>query len=256
MGVMVVILSRLLRLLAMLLRGTGRMVLSAACPPRCSACDQPLRRTAVFCSPCSATLCSVEGVRTLPAPCPVRIIAVGGYGGALAEALRRLKYQDRPDLARPLGALAARAVRRHQRRPQLVIPVPLHPSRLAHRGYNQSALLGAVVASQLRVPLLARALRRCRATKPQQGLDRSRRAANVEAAFAARAPDVVRGRRVLLIDDVVTTGATLAACARALYAAGARQVDALVVASAQLEAGAGSRTPTAARPWPRSGLGT
>lgn len=115
-------------------------------------------------------------------------------------------------------------------RVDVVIPVPLHPARLAARGYNQAALLGAAVAGELAVPLVARALSRTRATPPQARLDRAARLGNVAGAFRVRMPARVRGRRVLLIDDVSTTGATLAACAAALREAGAAEVTALVVA--------------------------
>jgi ComF family protein len=111
----------------------------------------------------------------------------------------------------------------------LVIPVPLHPRRLAERGYNQAALLAAPVTRSLEVGMSARALVRVRDTPRQASLDRAARLINVRHAFVARA-SLVTGRRVLLIDDVRTTGATLDGAVRALDDAGAREVTALVLA--------------------------
>lgn len=111
----------------------------------------------------------------------------------------------------------------------VVVPVPLHAGRLAERGYNQAALLARPVARVIGAPLACRALVRVRATERQASLDREARLANVVDAFACRGD--VRGRRVLLVDDVTTTGATLNACRSALAVAGARDVVALVLAS-------------------------
>jgi ComF family protein len=168
-------------------------------------------------------------------------VAFALYGGPVAVALRRLKYGDRPDLAGPLGHLLRRAARDARLCADLVVPVPLHPARLAERGYNQAALLGAAAASELGAPLAATALRRTRHTPQQARLDRARRLENVARAFQVRDPGRVRGRRVVLVDDVTTTGATLAACAEALRAAGAASVQALVVA--RVEQGAEDDAP-------------
>ena len=121
-------------------------------------------------------------------------------------------------------------------RADLVIPVPLHPRRLAERGYNQAALLAAEVAPALGAALVARGLARVRDTAHQARLARDDRGANVADAFQARRPERIRGRAVVLIDDVATTGATLAACADALRRAGAASVVALVVARAGRDA--------------------
>jgi ComF family protein len=147
------------------------------------------------------------------------------YGGAIAEAIVRFKYQSRGDLARPLSALLLRAVPHFQNLEiDLVIPVPLHPSRLAERGFNQAALLARPMARALGVPFLACGLDRTRDTARQATLDRALRLENVAAAFVARAPKKVSARKILLVDDVRTTGATLRACAAALRKAGASRV--------------------------------
>jgi ComF family protein len=200
---------------------------SILAPPRCAACDAPVPRLAVFCPPCAST------------------VEVGGhgsddaafvYGGAVAQAIVRMKYESRPDLARPLGDLLWRSIapRTAALRDVLVVPVPLHPSRLAERGYNQSSLLARRVARHLGAPFAPLALARGRDTPKQATLDREARLANVAGAFRTREAARVCGRAVLLVDDVATTGATLEACAHALRAAGAGAVATAVLARAGL----------------------
>jgi len=201
---------------------------SVLAPPRCAACDAPVPRLAVFCPSCAST---------------VEVGGQGGgddaafvYGGAVAQAIVRMKYESRPDLARPLGDLLWRSIapRAGALRDVLVVPVPLHPSRLAERGFNQSSLLARRVARHLGAPFAPLALARGRDTPKQATLDREARLANVAGAFRTREPARVCGRAVLLVDDVSTTGATLEACAHALRAAGAGAVATAVLARAGL----------------------
>jgi ComF family protein len=192
-------------------------------PAGCAACDAPVPERAVFCPVCARAV-----VRVAPRGAPA--IAFAAYGGALAAAIRRFKFAGRPDLARPLGHLLRRAARDAAASADRVVPVPLHARRLAERGYNQAALLARHAADELGVPLDARALVRLRDTPQQANLVREARLANVARAFRARPPAALRGGRVLLVDDVATTGATLEACRDALLEAGAAEVTALVVA--------------------------
>ncbi|MBP0573342.1 ComF family protein, partial [Mycobacterium tuberculosis] len=136
--------------------------------------------------------------------------------------------------ARLIGRLTARAARDLRSGADLIVPVPLHPRRLLWRRFNQSALIGAVVADEIGVPLDAVALVRVRATAPQVGLKGTERADNVAGAFQvpAGAIERVAGRSILLVDDVITTGATASAAARALKRAGAARVDFLAFARA------------------------
>jgi ComF family protein len=157
-------------------------------------------------------------------------LAFGYYGGALAQAIRRLKYEDRPDLARPLGDLLRGACRTARIRADIIVPVPLHPRRLVHRGYNQSSLLAARVAREIDARLVTSALARAVETQPQAILARADRQTYVATIFVAPAARALQGRVVALVDDVSTTGSTLDACGRTLLSAGARRVITLVVA--------------------------
>jgi ComF family protein len=198
-------------------------------PPRCASCDAPLAISrAAFCPTCALTVDREDAASAPAASSPV--VAFGAYGGALAVALRRLKYTERPDLARPLGELLASSCARAKLTADIVVPVPLYPARLLARGYNQASLLSAWVARSLGARLCAGALGRIIDTAAQAELPRDQRLANVSQAFRVVLPNVVAGRRIVVVDDVVTTGATLRACARALGHAGARAVRGAVVA--------------------------
>jgi ComF family protein len=152
------------------------------------------------------------------------------YGGPVGDAIRAAKYRGRPDgvpaVARLLAAHVPAAL--HGDPPTLVVPVPLHPRRVAERGMHVPHLLAASVARVLGVPLRARALRRVRHTPAQAELDDEARRENVSGVFAARRP--IDGADVLLVDDVVTTGATVSEAARVLLTAGASRVRVLAAA--------------------------
>jgi ComF family protein len=150
----------------------------------------------------------------------------GAYGGTLRELIHLFKYQRMRGLAEPLGALLANALPRDKRY-DAVTAVPLHWRRRWQRGFNQADLLGKVIARRRgirRMKLLGRGW----ATRAQAGLSNSQRRENVSGAFRARRN--VAGLRILLIDDVMTTGATASACARALKRAGAKSVSVLALA--------------------------
>ncbi len=199
-------------------------------PNRCAACDGPVARLAAFCAACasSAVAATVDSADQL---------AAFVYGGAVAHAVSRMKYDRRPDLARPLGDLLARALARTDiARDFVVVPVPLHPLRLAERGFNPAGLIARRVARHFARPVWPLALRRVRPTQAQATLDRGGRLANVRGAFAVRRVDAMARQHVLLIDDVRTTGSTLDACVEALQEAGARVVTTAVVARADRSA--------------------
>ena len=228
-------LSGVLQKAAAAARTLAQLAGHALSPAGCASCDAPIPWKSVFCPECAASIHRDAG-----STCPAGLdqaVAFCLFGGAAAAALRRLKYEERPDLARPLGHLLRRAARDADLRADVVVPVPLHPRRLADRGFNQAALLGGEVADELCAVLVTRALARGRDTAQQATLDRAGRLANMTRAFRARRAERIRGRRVVLVDDVMTTGATLTACAEALLEAGAGSVAALVVARSDGEGG-------------------
>ncbi len=143
----------------------------------------------------------------------------------MRQAILLFKYGRRPSLGRHLGRLMAEAPESllDPRHFDLLIPVPLHPRRERERGFNQAALLAREVGSRWELRVGDRLLRRIRATEAQSG-GRREREENVKGAFRAVRPDQVEGRRLLLIDDVLTTGATVNECAKTLLAAGADEV--------------------------------
>lgn len=152
----------------------------------------------------------------------------GAYEGALRKLIHLYKYGKVQTLARPLGELLLRALPRDERF-DLVVPVPLHWRRRWQRGFNQAELLARLVAARRAIPV-TKVLRRVRSTSAQAGLSGTGRRRNVAAAFRCRNSSLMKGRRVLLIDDVMTTGSTAAACALALKRAGASRVALLTVA--------------------------
>jgi ComF family protein len=163
-----------------------------------------------------------------------RARSFGAYDGALREILQQYKYHGLRPLAQPLGERLSQALDRLQDGPfDLVLPVPLHRRRERQRGFNQAGLLAEQVAKQSGIPLGGKDCVRVRDTPPQAGLRAAARRQNVKGAFAVPRPQRVRGRCILLVDDVLTTGATADACARALLAAGAQGVWVLTLARAR-----------------------
>lgn len=142
------------------------------------------------------------------------------YGGAALDAVHAFKYNGKTALGPSLGALTARAAS-FSSACDVVVPVPLHIKRLRHRGFNQSLLLGRVVAKHLKINADASNLKRIRHTEPQINLKHAERAKNISGAFEATRPHELKGKRVLLVDDVFTTGATIRECSKVLKKAGA-----------------------------------
>lgn len=190
-------------------------------PPICDRCGDPLPAWRTI----SLPLDCCPRCRRLPRFVD-RSRAIGAYDGALRAVVHALKYEGRRSLARRLGALMRVRGAEMLDGAACTIPVPLHRSRLRHRGFNQAADL----SRQLGIPSVA-ALRRIRATPTQTGLPAARRHRNMRDAFAmARSARLPPRATVVLVDDVSTTGATLEACARVLKEAGVREVRALTAA--------------------------
>ncbi len=156
--------------------------------------------------------------------------AVARYEGPARALVHGLKYSDRHDLVRPMAAWMARAGAELLAKADLLVPVPLHWTRLFRRRFNQAALLADAIASQSGHEVAARALKRIKRTRPQFGLTRNERADNLQGAFRADPTVPVLGRAVLLIDDVFTTGATANAAAARVLRAGAASVSLLTFA--------------------------
>ncbi len=186
-------------------------------PPFCPRCSHPLKSHAEACPNCRAYPLHLTHVR-----------AVGFHEGALREAIHALKYKRRTDVAVPLAALLQRQLLRTEQDVDLITAVPLHPDRQRQRGYNQAEILARELAPRVGLPYLD-GMKRIRPTADQIGLDVAMRHENVRAAFAAD-QTAFRGRHVLIVDDVCTTGATLDACAVALLAQGASRIYGLTVA--------------------------
>ncbi|HET8761700.1 MAG TPA: ComF family protein [Nitrospiria bacterium] len=236
--------------------GLVRSALDAILPRRCAVCRRALfaDEARAICATCWSAIPRIKGPRCprcgtpFPSeaavshspthrcgscreapPAFTRAVAAGLYEGTLAEAIRRCKYHQQVELILVLAELLDREVKTLPP-VDAVVPVPLHVRRLRQREFNQSLRLGALLARRLTRPLWPDALRRTRWTAPQTTLDRAHRQANVRRAFAVRQPQAVAGRRLLLVDDVYTTGATVNECAKTLAAAGAADVYVVTVA--------------------------
>lgn len=230
-----------------------RWILDTVLPPACLACDTPVEKEGQFCAACfkaanfvSAPFCSCCGVplpyaeagvgRLKCAPCIEAAPAFTQARAALRydETAKRmiltLKYADQTEAVNGLAELMRRPGEPLLQAANILVPVPLHPSRLRARRYNQAALLAIQLARLTGRPLGLDTLVRSRATAPLEGLDRAARRAELEGSIAVRPEAQVRDKRVLLIDDVMTSGATAHECARVLLAAGARRVDVLTAA--------------------------
>jgi ComF family protein len=193
-----------------------------------------------FCSKCGLPFVSREGDDHTCSEClsEKRYFGIarasGVYEGTLMEALHRFKYTKKTALSKPLSFLAAQTFSRFWdgHGIGLVVPVPLQIRRLRERGFNQAVLLAKGVGRLGDMPVDPFVLVRTRWTEPQTSLSRKERKKNLKGAFAVRKPENVRGKKVLLVDDVYTTGSTVNECSRVLLRAGAHSVDVLTVARA------------------------
>ncbi len=201
-------------------------------PPLCLACGAPLHAgdEGERCDHCRATPPAFDSARAITRYRSGADASGVDGSSAVASLLRRHKYGLDQSLGRALAEYLDATPLLEIDAYDVVIPVPLHRARLRWRGFNQAALLGAALARRLKCPLDVATLTRVRATPPQTARDRAQRTRNVRDAFAVRRPSRVVGRRVLLVDDVMTTGATADECARVLRAAGARKIDVLTLA--------------------------
>lgn len=208
--------------------------LDLALPASCAGCRREGTPLCAECLPAlDARLDAQPGVPIgLPADLPAPLLQLewcAPFTGVTRRALHALKYDGERRLARPLGAAVARRWARAGVAGDVLVPVPASPDRVRDRGYDQAVLLAEEIGRHLRLPVL-HALERTRATTAQFDLDRAARATNLGGAFAVRDPVGIADSWVVLVDDVVTTGATLAACATVLLERGATGVSAVAVA--------------------------
>jgi ComF family protein len=234
-------------------RAALRAALDAVLPPLCAACRAPLADAGGLCPACwtrtsfiAPPYCERLGIPFVNDPGPGvlsmeaiadppvygRARAVARYDDVARDLVHRLKYGDRLDLVAPMGRWMACAGRELLDDADALVPVPLHWRRLWRRRFNQAAALAKAAASARGIPVLTTVLMRKRPTAQQVGLSRSARTVNVEGAFTVTEAGkaAISGKQLVLVDDVLTSGATVEACARALLRAGARHVDVLVFA--------------------------
>ncbi len=216
-------------------------------PAHCAGCATMLPPGRHACEPCLQSLVALDVAQC----CPRCLDAAGGrtcercaadpppfdhvhapllYGGAVKDAVHRMKFGDAAWVADALVGMAWPEAPDAWRAFDVMVPVPLHAARHRERGYNQARLVAEAMSRRTDVPVAAQALKRVKATSPVAELPVDARAAMVADAFAAGDPVMVRGRRVALVDDVVTTSATVRACSAVLRAMGASSVDVLCVA--------------------------
>ena len=230
----------------------GRAALDTLYPPICLACRAATSEAGALCSSCWRAMRFIErpfcdrlgtpfehdlgeGLLSPQAvtdpPVFQRARAVARFeDGPARRLVHRLKYSDRGELAAPMGAWMARAGADVLAEADAITPVPLHARRLWTRRFNQAAALGREIARRAGKPFEPALLQRVKATRSQVGLSREQRVQNMQGAFRAAPAATVQGRRIALVDDVLTSGATANAAARALLRAGAAQVDLIVFA--------------------------
>lgn len=206
----------------------------------CRACVQRHAAPAARCERCAlrwlagASVC-IDCARAVPPQS--RTVCGADYAFPWHRLVRDFKFNGHIELAAPLSDLLLRALAAQEALPELIVPVPLSRQRLSERGYNQAWLIAQRLARRQRLAHRADVLHRCIDTREQAGLDRAQRQGNLRDAFAVLpgAKASIQGRSVAVVDDVMTTGATLAECARVLLAAGAASVVAWVVARTAAE---------------------
>jgi ComF family protein len=232
-------------------RNASRLMLDAVLPPQCLVCNAAVDRPGTLCVGCfskftfiTAPHCDHCGVPLeTPAiddvicgaclterPAFERARAVFLYNADSRGLVLKFKHGDRTDAAVTLARWMQRAGTALVEKCDVIVPVPLHRWRLLMRMYNQAALLANALGGLAEKPVVPDALVRTKATKSQGHMDRTARRRNVSKAFAVKRLPAIEGRRILLIDDVLTSGATANACAATLLKAGAAAVDVLVVA--------------------------
>lgn len=228
-------------------------VINTLFPARCASCHEFVERHGALCTTCWQQIHFIDdpvchkcglpfeyhiGDKALcgrcmaQAPAYTEARAIFRYDENSKSQVLAFKYQDKTQLSPLFGEWLTRLANRYSGKADVIIPVPLHYSRLLTRRYNQAALLAHALGSQIRVPVLPDTLKRIRRTPTQAGLSRRQRDDNMRGAFhvASESKALLKGKSVILVDDVMTTGSTLDACSRTLHDAGVKDVYALTLA--------------------------
>lgn len=211
-------------------------------PTTCASCGAgvPRERAHRFCEPCRADIPPLDALPPEVDDAAL-VLCAAEFDGLLRLLIQRFKYGAELPLARPLAELLVETALAHDLEPDLVVPLPMHRSRLQERGFDHVFLLAGPLAEALDVPLVS-ALERAERRRPQVGLLPDERRENISGAFVVGSSEPsVRGRHVVLVDDVLTTGATAEEATRILRAGGAASVDVLTVAHAVRSDGADLR---------------
>jgi ComF family protein len=224
-------------------------------PPTCAFCEEPIVGSDAFlCDGCADSVDMVDGPICFQCGLPVPGLAIQGpnrcgrcladpppyqkaryavyYQDAVRNALLRFKFAGALHVAAALSQILTEAFRRHFQPSDfdLIVPVPIHRTRLIRRGFNQVVVIGKKLSQETGIPLDRTCFRKIRDTPPQVGLTRAARVKNLRGSFAIQHPNRIQGRRVLLVDDVATTGSTIAEAAKTINRAGAASVGVLVLA--------------------------
>lgn len=245
-----------------MLKSLIHSLLNFVFPPFCASCHQKIleQKGGLICEGCWASLerwtprsCQRCGAQlaekdepTIPLLCPRCLIpdwacndirAIGPFQSPIADAIHLLKYSDRRSVVKKLSLYMEQSLSQagHYQAADLILAVPLHPARKRERGYNQAQLLAQALGRLLDKPCPENIIARARHTQTQTKLNKQQRLENVKDIFTVKKPETVKGKTVILIDDVLTTGATIGSCARTLLNAGASQVLALTAAAAPLD---------------------
>jgi competence protein ComFC len=200
-------------------------ILSLIFPPRCEVCKKENKES--MCPECFSRIKFMKSY--------LGIHSVSVYEGTLRTAIHRFKFKGRKKLAQPLGILLVNYLGNGQtvkmEEIDVIVPVPLHKNRLRQRGFNQVELLGESVSKYYEIPIIC-ALERIRYTDSQFGLPREQRFKNVRGAFKITESKSIYNKRILLLDDIYTTGATIAECTTVLKRGGAKRVEILTLSRA------------------------
>jgi len=227
------------------LRGLGSALLDFVYPPHCSLCKAPLQEDErVVCEGCWSKIQVISGSHCATCGCPLdepaptctncesetlhfdRARILSPFDETIQSLIHQLKYRGKRSIGHRLGTMLGALIASDgdSDGADVIVPIPLHPSRKKERGYNQSALVASAMGDRLGIEVSTDLIVRTRRTATQTKLNAEERARNVAGAFEVVHPEPVRGKEVLLVDDVLTTGATVNACAQVLLEAGAKRV--------------------------------